>query len=442
MRIILFIENIQHGGLDTFCSTLLNAWPNSDDTFVVVCNASHPGREVLCSEVKRPYDFVAHEIPLSWMLSRQMFGWLPLSLRKISQPFFRILLFPMQYLALRRLFQHLDGDALLVVNGGFPGGESCRIANIAWADIADPERARRNIHNFHNFAVMPRIGFGWYENRIDRLLSRAAEKLISVSQCCAESLHIRPSFRESKAIGYIYNGIEVSGVIDKVALPDLRRELNIGDAPLCLILANYEPRKGHRFLFEAFALVADALPAAHLVACGGGSQEEREAVEAARCELAPAANIHLLGFVPGGPQLIDQVDVVAISSQSFESFGLTAVEAMVRGVPVVATRVGGLPEVVGDTGEGGYVVDPNDVIGFAEHLVRLLKEPRLRSELGALGRQRAETFFSARRMAEEYRKHLVAGSEYQDLDRSETVRLPTLKSTLCEPTCGPAPGGA
>ena len=83
-----------------------------------------------------------------------------------------------------------------------------------------------------------------------------------------------------------------------------------------------------------------------------------------RERLAPDANIHLLGFVPGGPALIEQADLVVISSQAFESFGLTAVEAMIRGVPVVATRVGGLPEVVGEAGEGGYVV--------------ALDEPRLR----------------------------------------------------------------
>ncbi|NHR06920.1 glycosyltransferase family 4 protein [Chromobacterium haemolyticum] len=407
MKIILFVENIQHGGLDTFCSTLLNAWPDSEDVFVVVCNSSHPGKVVLQKAVMRECEFIFHNIPLSWSISRRFLWWLPFAARRSVQPFLRIIFYPLQLLALRSLLRSLKGDALLVVNGGFPGGESCRIANIAWADLDKVGHVRPSVHNFHNFAVKPRFGLGWFENRLDRLLVRSTNHLISVSRSCANSLRFRCSFREAETIGYIYNGINSKASHDLNNEFDLRKKLKIGNAPLCLLLANYEPRKGHRFLFEVFSLVAEAIPSAHLVACGGGGVEERAVVEAARRELAPKANIHLLSFVPDGPKLIDQADVVAISSQSFESFGLTAVEAMARGVPVVATRVGGLPEVVGDNGEGGYVVEADDVKGFAAHLIRLLREPQLRKELGILGRQRAETLFAAQRMAEEYRKLLI-----------------------------------
>lgn len=402
MKILIFMENNQKGGLDTFCATLINAWPDEKDCFVFICNASHPGIKTVREMIHRPCEFVSHRIPLSWVLSRRLLGWLPGGFRRVSQPFLRILLYPWQYRALRSLFQCLDGDALVVVNGGFPGGESCRIANIAWADFAGPGRAWRNIHNFHNFAVAPRRGFGWYENRVDRRLAAAAGRLISVSRSCAESLRRRRVFRDSTAISHIYNGIEANATGAGERLPKLRHELSIGDAPLCLILANYEARKGHRFLFEAFGRVAEALPEAHLVACGGGSEEERAEVEAARRELAPNANIHLVGFVPGGARLIEQVDVVTISSQSFESFGLTAVEGMIRGVPVVATRTGGLPEVVGEDGDGGYTVAADDPAGFAARIIELLGDPERRRQVGERGRARVAAHFTAERMAAEY----------------------------------------
>lgn len=400
------MENNQHGGLDTFCSTLLNAWPDPGDSFVFVCNASHPGRETVQRSVTVPCEFVTHNVPLSWVLSKRLLGWLPYPFRRASQPVLRILLYLVQYYSLRRIFRGLHGDALLVLNGGYPGGESCRIANIAWSDLDDGKPARRNIHNFHNFAVPPPGGLRWYENWVDRRLVTAAAKLISVSRACAESIRTRKSFRHSEAIDYIYNGIELRKSEKSAEPPDLRAGLGIGDAPLCLILANYEPRKGHRLLFEAFAQVAEALPEAHLVACGGGSEEEREAVEGLRHELAPSANIHLLGFVPGGPQLIDQADLVAISSQSFESFGLTAVEAMARAVPVVATQVGGLPEVVGNDGEGGYTVSADDAAAFADRITWLLRDSTLRQRVGERGIERA-TLFTAERMAAEYHAALT-----------------------------------
>jgi glycosyltransferase involved in cell wall biosynthesis len=411
LRVVIFLENNQKGGLDTFCSTLVNAWADYRDSFVVVCNASHPGLKQLRDSLKRNCEFYEHEIPLSWVLSKKYFRWLPSALRQATQPLLRIILFPFQYRRLQLLFSQLDGDALLVINGGFPGGETCRIANIAWGALDRLDRKKHNIHNFHNYAVAPRRGLGWYENWIDRLLANSAGRLISVSRSCAESLRIRQSFHSSTAIGHIYNGICSNNDSPAQELPDLRRDLGIGDAPLCLILANFEPRKGHRFLFKAFAMVAAKVPEVHLVACGGSSGNERKVVEASQRELAPAANVHFLDFVPGGAGLIDQVDLVAISSQTFESFGLTAVEAMARGVPVVSTRIGGLPEVIGENGDGGYTAPADDPAKYAELIVQLLRDPKLRLQVGERGRKRAAVLFTADRMAAEYHKVLVAGAD-------------------------------
>lgn len=406
MKVVVFIENNQYGGLDTFCTTLLNNWPDKDDRFVIVCNASHPGHPLLRAGAGVNTEFVVHDIPLSWVISSKMLGFLPASMRRLSQPFLRVLFMPLQMARLRALFRKTGGDALLVLNGGFPAGETCRLANIAWAEVSGADAAKRNIHNFHNFAIPARRGFRWYEHGIDRKLAQAASRIISVSRSCAESLRIRPVFRDDARISAIYNGVVVSPLPADAPLPDLRRDLGIGDAPMCLILANYEERKGHRFLFEAFAEVARRVPHAHLVCCGGGNGAEKDGIVAARQALAPGAKIHMLGFVPNGNHLIGQADLVVISSQSFESFGLTAVEAMLRSVPVLATRVGGLPEVLGEPVAGGYLVDPDDVQGFADRITDLLADPTLRKRVGAEGKARAEAMFTAERMAREYRDAL------------------------------------
>ena len=395
MNIIIFIENNQSGGLDTFCSTLINQWPNSGDSFTIVCNKSHPGKKNLEYLIKRPCKFIYHNIPLSWVMSKRALFFLPSIFRRASQPFLRILFFPIQYFLIRNIFRQNDGNDLLVINGGFPGGESCRIANIVWFNI----KGKAGIHNFHNFAVAPRFGFGWYENWVDRLLLKSTKLFVSVSRSCSESLKVRTTFASISNSRYIYNGINATSL--KKNELDIRESLGIGNNPLCIMLGNYEPRKGHQFIFEAFKLVEQDVPNAHLVVCGGGAEDEIAVVKNINEKIVPN-NVHLLGFIPDGASLINQADVLLIGSQEFESFGLTAVEAMVRGKPIVTTNTGGLPEVVGLDNTCGYVIDRKDMIKFSEKVVLLLRDEKLRKSMGESGRVRALEMFSADRMAKEY----------------------------------------
>ena len=100
--------------------------------------------------------------------------------------------------------------------------------------------------------------------------------------------------------------------------------------------------------------------------------------------------------------LINQADVLLIGSQEFESFGLTAVEAMIRSKPIVSTNTGGLPEVLGSDDSCGYVVDRENMVEFAERTISLLKDKELRQSMGESGRVRAKKLFNADRMVQEY----------------------------------------
>ena len=78
MKIIIFLENNLNGGLDTFCSTLINNWPNKSDNLVLILNSSHPGKFFLKSEIKRKCLFIEHNIFLSWNISKLLFRWFPI----------------------------------------------------------------------------------------------------------------------------------------------------------------------------------------------------------------------------------------------------------------------------------------------------------------------------------------------------------------------------
>ena len=73
MKIVIFIENNLKGGLDTFCSTLIQNWPKKNDNFIIICNDSHPGHNLLKNSLNVGDKVILHKIPLSWNLSQSVF---------------------------------------------------------------------------------------------------------------------------------------------------------------------------------------------------------------------------------------------------------------------------------------------------------------------------------------------------------------------------------
>lgn len=202
-------------------------------------------------------------------------------------------------------------------------------------------------------------------------------------------------------VTWIYNGVSAPTTAPEFQ-PAFREELKIPpNSPLCLMLATYEKRKGHNFLFQAFRDVVREMPEARLVVCGFGYPHEIESARRLVEFHDLSSHVTLEGFRLDGRAILAQVDLLLVPSQAYESFGLTSVEAMASRVPVIATRVGGIPEVVVE-GEGGFLVDPKDVRSFADCILRLLRQPELRREQGQRGYERYRRLFSAERMATEY----------------------------------------
>lgn len=403
MKILVFIENNQNGGLDTFCSSLINHWPNENDSFFIVCNSTHPGSKVLKKSILKNCRFYFHNIPLSWVYSKKIFFFLPGSINRIIQPILRIIFFPFQSLLIRKIMRNNEADELIVINGGYPGGETCRVASIVWKSLGK----RPGIHNYHNFAVNPRFGLGWYENWLDRKVKKSTKLFVSVSKACSDSLHQRKTFEAIENNRYVYNGVQISENLPDHNIFDLRKKLKIGNSSLCLMLGNYETRKGHKFIFEVFNEVLKELPDVHLVTCGGGTNDEISRVNAQKNKFLPSDQVHILGFIPDGASLISQSDLLLIGSQEFESFGLTALEAMVRGVPVISTDIGGLPEVIGRDESCGYIIDHNDKIKYSKKVIDTLKDKNLRISLGESGKKRAGELFDVTEMSQKYYDFLI-----------------------------------
>jgi glycosyltransferase involved in cell wall biosynthesis len=146
---------------------------------------------------------------------------------------------------------------------------------------------------------------------------------------------------------------------------------------------------------RAFAAIRDRVPGATLAFVGDGP--ERPAVESLVQELGLADAVRLLGARDDVAELLASAHCLLLASD-YEGCPLSVIEAMAAGVPVVATRVGGVPEIVAD-GATGLLAEPRDPAGLARALAGVLTDPALARRLGDAGRERAHEQFGRELMA-------------------------------------------
>ena len=215
-------------------------------------------------------------------------------------------------------------------------------------------------------------------NRIDRVVCVSED---GVSHSIAEG--IRPS-----KLTTIWNGI------------DLERFEHRGSNPSgpAVIVARLNPEKDHDTLIRAVALVRATDPAFQLLIAGDGPC--LETLKALANDLGLEDSLRFLGTVDNIPGLLREASVLVLTSLK-EGISLTLLEAMATGLPVVATRVGGNPEVVVD-GETGLLVAPGSPRELADALLNIRQNRAMASAFGRAGRDRAERLFDVRRMIADY----------------------------------------
>lgn len=227
---------------------------------------------------------------------------------------------------------------------------------------------------------------------VDRAFARPARRIVAISDAVRAFL-VRAGLPSRKLVTIRY-GLD--------SLPAARSEISpagLGvppSAPLVLAIGRLVPQKDHATLLEAFALVRRAHPEALLAILGTGPLEGETRA------LAASLGIEEAVLLPGRVETrdwLERADVFAHTSR-WEGFGLVLLEAMLAGLPVVATRVSAVPEVVAD-GETGMLLEPGDAAGIGAALSRVLGERELARSLGEAGLRRARERFSVARMTEE-----------------------------------------
>lgn len=176
------------------------------------------------------------------------------------------------------------------------------------------------------------------------------------------------------------------------------------------IVGQVIPRKGHDILFDALARLRQRGLAFQLVIIGEGDAGFERSVRAQASSLQLDPLITWAGVIYDKTAIYGQIDVLVVPSRS-ESFGNVTIEAGAAGLPVVASRVGGLQDVIAD-GETGTLVDPEASEALADALEALIRDPALRARMGEAARRRVETRFSAERWARDFVQEIERRHEF------------------------------
>ncbi len=216
-------------------------------------------------------------------------------------------------------------------------------------------------------------------------------RVVCVSRQVAD--HLRERGVRPEKLEVIHTGID-TGRFRPERRGRLRALLEVGpETPLIGIVAVLRKAKRHEDLIDAFMALGGE---AHLVIMGSGPQQAN--LERRIADSGGQARIHLLGRRDDVPLLLPDLDVFVLPSE-MEALGTAILEASACGVPVVASRVGGIPECVME-GETGFLFEAHDVAALRAHLRRLLERPDLCRGMGRAGRTFIEREFSVERMVE------------------------------------------
>jgi sugar transferase (PEP-CTERM/EpsH1 system associated) len=253
---------------------------------------------------------------------------------------------------------------------------------------------RSIVHGEHGWAIEDPDGTNRKRIVIRRFLSRFVRRFTCVSRDIEEYLE-RTGVK--CPVTQIYNGVDTDEFRpDAAERADVRRELGIAaDAPVIGMVARMDPIKDHATLLSAFERVRAQRPDAQLVLAGKGPDEEKIAA-------AAGAGVHVLGDRSDVPRLLRGMDLFALTSLN-EGISNTILEAMASGMPVVATRVGGNPELVVD-GQTGALFPVGDDEELARVLLGYIEDDARRRAHSEAAREHIIATFSLDSMVANYEK--------------------------------------
>jgi len=350
MKIAIVWEQVEWGGVDSYLDYLLDSWPKKNDKFVIFHNKENKGAERLKKITTKYSQISFREIKTSFHFSVSL-GFFS-KLKKFMIYIFTPFLFLFSARKYKKIFQKEKFDILLAQNGGYPGSYGV-ISSIFGAAKAGIKVKTLVVHHA---AIKPNLLHGWFRILLERKISSLLTSVITVSNATKETIIRNTRIFDSQNchVAVIENGTPIPKERKKENLKP-HSKVKIG------ILGRLELYKGHDdFLCALSLLPKESLNKITVDFIGGYSDADFYRLSEQIKILSLEKIVNIVGYIDKPiSKIIRQLDLLAMVTKTFEGFGLTVIEALHQGIPVLATRVGIIPEAY-PTG-GDLIVDVGDI---------------------------------------------------------------------------------
>jgi glycosyltransferase involved in cell wall biosynthesis len=245
----------------------------------------------------------------------------------------------------------------------------------------------------HKLETMYRILFF-----ADTLTMALTTRTIAVSKAVKNYLISWHRVKSDK-IRVVYNGMAAHKYDSNIDINEYKRKLNLQhDIPTVVFIGRLVKLKGVGYFLKAAAMVIRSGKKAQFLVVGDGPLKQSLVKQTQK--LGIDQHVFFTGFREDIPKILSCIDILVLPSL-WEGLPLTILEAMHAGKPIIATRVGGIPEAVRDR-ETGILIPPRDCHALTKGIVELLKDPEKCKEMGEKGKERALQHFNVERMVKEY----------------------------------------
>ena len=396
MNIGFFLQShAQFGGTEKILTDKIVNWNNQNDRLFLFCNNNHKGLKKIKKKVSKHAKLVIYSSnifsPNSLKSDNNI---LEIINKSIYYIFTCYVSMAIEFVIFKKLFIKYRIDKIFIHNGGWPAARMTRSALFASYNL----KVKKIILVIHGIVRPHPFYIKFQENVIEKLIFRIGVKVVSVSQAGAKSIE-RNTFLPTPKV--IYNGTKTV-----IKNRSLRSQLRIKKGTFVILsVGNLDKNRGHSILIKSVSKIINQIENVILLIAGNGFKKEKKSIQTLINKLKVKDKVKLLGFREDIPDLIYLSSLIVNPVIFFESFGLTLIEAMSQGKPVIASSVGGIIEIV-DNNKTGFLVESGSVEDLSNKILEILKDGKTRRTFGKNGLIKYKSFFTLNNMIINYKKLL------------------------------------
>ncbi len=388
LKIGIFWEQYEYGGVDSHIKYLLEGWKNNDDTFVIYHNNNNQGLDRLKKEINKK-NIVFKEIK---------------SLFNEKKNYINFFLIPIKFflsiLKYKKFLRNENLDVIISQNGGYPASYGVLAALVSAYKINVPVR----ILVIHHQATQPSFLMGIFRSFLDRLIPKIASSIICVSEATKQSLYDNTllTLDDNTHVKVIYNCVPNFLITNQKEKIFEKKDKN-----LIGIIGRIEDYKGHKDLIYAFSRMPEEIKIKNrIIIIGKGKDNVVSDLKKFIKNLDIEDHVNFTGFLSNKIEdIIRNLDLVVMPTRSFEGFGYAIAESMSAGTPVLSSKIGAVEEYLslkeGGLFESGNIDDlTNNLIDFNNNKDQWIK----RAEIA---KKKINNNFDSVKISEQFREHIL-----------------------------------